>query len=83
MALADKWRNAWSYEIDTLAKNGAWTVDLPAGQKAAKSNRIYKADEHFPACFGSTEIHAHSLIKLQRNLFPKEPKLSPCDSCLH
>ena len=38
LVFANEWREACQYEIDTLTKNGTWTlVDLPAGQKAIKS----------------------------------------------
>jgi hypothetical protein len=43
---ADHWHDACQYEIDTLAKNGMWTlVDLPAGRKAVKSKWVFKQKE--------------------------------------
>jgi hypothetical protein len=51
-ALAEEWREACKYEIDTLAKNGTWMlVELPVGQKAMKSKWVFKhkADGRFRA----------------------------------
>ena len=51
-ALAEEWKEACTYEIDVLAKNGTWTlVELPAGRKAVKSKWVFKhkADGHFRA----------------------------------
>jgi hypothetical protein len=40
---AEGWREACQYEMDTLAKNGTWTlVDLPPGRKAVKSKWVFK-----------------------------------------
>jgi len=42
-AQADQWHDTCQYEMDTLAKNGTWTlVDLPAGRKAVKSKWVFK-----------------------------------------
>ena len=40
---ADKWCDMCQYEMNTLAKNGMWTlVDLPLGHKAIKSKWVFK-----------------------------------------
>ena len=37
-AAAEEWTQACQYEMDALAKNGAWElVDLPPNRKAVKS----------------------------------------------
>jgi hypothetical protein len=49
-ALANEWKEACQYEIDTLAKDGTWMlVELPTGHKAVKSKWVFKhkADGHF------------------------------------
>src|SRR6266852_8333127 len=41
--LAEEWRATCQYEIDTLTKNGTWTlVDLPMGRKAVRSKWVFK-----------------------------------------
>jgi hypothetical protein len=57
LALANEWKEACAYKIDTLAKNGTWMlVELPPGCKAVKSKWVFKhkADGHF---------HAHLVAK--------------------
>ena len=42
-AEAEEWEAACQYELDALAKNGAWIlVDLPPGRKAVKSKWVFK-----------------------------------------
>ena len=84
-ALANNWKDACQYEIDTLAKNGTWTlVELPSGWKAIKSKWVFK--HKVDGCFraqlvakGFTQIHG---IDYNETFSPVVmPQLYLCATC--